>query len=87
MPLVTADARLRRDKASAMPVDEVTNAWGDVPEERARALYALRCRLCGYNVVVRGERLSPICDVLAEHGVTDISLVALSARLSRSMDR
>ena len=88
VPLPSSVSRLRRDKSSAMPVDEVTNAWGEnVSAEAARARYGLRCRKCGDKVPVRHENLQLIFDRLAEHGVPSIRLTSLRARLSRSMDR
>ena len=66
--------------------------WLDLPkseqkmsfeDREVRSGYALQCRKCGprLKVVAREETLFGILDVLAAHGVSEISLSALSRRL------
>lgn len=49
----------------------------DVGDLRAR--YSLTCKLCGLNVTVRHERLTPVLDRLAQHRVAYIELAHLAA--------
>ena len=52
---------------------------GGNPSFRGR--WPLECSLCGDRVEVLGERLSPIIDTLARHGLTCITLAGLRGRL------
>jgi hypothetical protein len=44
-----------------------------------RVRYRFRCHLCGVTVVARFDNATVICDTLAEHGVSQISLSSLAA--------
>jgi hypothetical protein len=46
-----------------------------------RDRYPLRCGECGRAVTVKADRLGPVLDVLAAHGVPSITLRGLAGRL------
>lgn len=82
--------RLRRPEGTRAPIDETTNTYlgaGFSPPVTIRERHNLQCDECGLSVTIREERLRPILNTLGAAGVPSISLAALAARLSRSVDR
>lgn len=75
-PEVTALLDAQDRDVARLPESEV--AAVDVVRER----FDVRCGLCGMSTTVRAERLNPIFDTLAAHGIDTISLTGLAARLS-----
>ncbi|MCV7150524.1 hypothetical protein [Mycolicibacterium pyrenivorans] len=51
----------------------------DATGTAVRMRHRLRCRICGWNRVYRGETLKPVFDKLAECGVDTISVKAIAA--------
>ena len=62
--------------------DEYEIRGDDGPSAFGRRRYRLPCRLCGLNVEVRHERLAPVLDGLADHGVRSVELAHLAGILS-----
>jgi hypothetical protein len=72
---------LQSDADMASIRDEIQRNPEHDPALRSRDDF--RCDQCGTTVVVRSEKLSPVLDKLLFHGVSEISLTALQARLSK----
>lgn len=53
----------------------------DGGEREDRATWTFGCRRCGRRVRARAEKLDPVLDTLAAHGIGSISMAALAARL------
>ena len=83
----------RDDKGAWKPVDVVHKGFdgrsltGEVlPPETGftgpdRLKYTFKCDWCKRTVPCRGEKLTPILDTLAAHGVSRVSLSGIAARL------
>lgn len=72
-----------RDALTGELVDTLASVYDRNTLDGARMTYALRCRTCALTVPVRGERMWPILDRLADKSLTELSLEALSGLVSR----